>query len=119
MSNTNRKLVHYVEHEGQELPFRVSYMAISKWQAETKKDLGDLDEVTTDLTLLEPLFYQALVVGHKFEKRELKIEREDVEMILDLCMVEFLTALTDFFQEVEAGTVQRGPKDTPPKKKRK
>ena len=84
--------MNYLEYKGDKLPVRISYFAVSQFQAETKKSLN---EVANDLALLEPLLWYGLQAGHKAEGKDLKVKREDVVWILDECFSSFMQIFAD------------------------
>ncbi len=92
-------MVEYIEYKGEKLPFLVSYAALSQWEKETGKNFTQIDEAFQQITLLEPLFYYALVSGHRFEDKELKIKREDCQYILDVCWIDFSQKAGNFFSK--------------------
>lgn len=89
--------VKYLDYKGDKLPYRVSYKSISKWQEETGKSLSDLEEIDSQLSLIEPLFYWAVVVGCKYDGIELKYKRDELEDVLDDNWMEFMSGIGDFF----------------------
>jgi hypothetical protein len=91
--------VKFLKYEGEKIPYRISYLAIKGWQEETGKSLNDLDEVDKDLGLLEPLVFHAITTGYKVNKQEMKFKREDIGLILDECMFDFMQGMGDFFQK--------------------
>jgi len=91
--------MNYLNYQGNKLPVRVSYYAIKHFQLDTKKPIDDIDD---DISLMEVLLYYALQAGHKAEGREMTLTRDQMEMILDECMDEFINSFTDFFQNLSA-----------------
>lgn len=86
--------VQYLPYKGQKYPVRISYYAIKKFQQETGKSIEELD---SDISLLESLLWYGLVAGAQAENSELTIKREDMEFVLDESLVEFNEMLMSFF----------------------
>lgn len=99
----------YFKYGKEKLPYKVGYWAMKKWQLETKKGFDEVDEVATDLNLMEPLVYFALEKGFKDEGLEFKLDREDIADILDQDdnFLEFTIEMMDFFQRVAEGVQKR------------
>lgn len=104
-------MVNYIEYGGEKLPIRITFTVLKKYQGETKKSIEDLDALSTDLTLIEPLFYYALEAGHKADKKVFEIKREEIDDILDECWQEFLENMDKFiYFGANAKPVQDGKK---------
>jgi hypothetical protein len=86
--------VKIITYKGQKYPVRVSYYCIKKFEEETGKKLEQLD---SEITLLEVLLWYALVAGHTAEGIDLVIPRSEMEFVLDECMSEFNDAILSFF----------------------
>jgi hypothetical protein len=91
--------VKFLKYEGEKIPYRISYLAISEWQKETGKGLNDLDEIDKDMSLLEPFFYHAVKTGYRVNKQEMPYSREGIIDVLDECLFEFMEGMGDFFQK--------------------
>ena len=91
--------VKFLKYEGEKIPYRISYLAISEWQKETGKGLNDLDDIDKDMSLIEPLFFHAIATGYKVNKEEMKWSREQISLILDECLFDFMEGMGDFFQK--------------------
>lgn len=89
--------VKFIKYNGEKLPFRISYKAIAEWQKETKKSISDLDKIESDLSMLEPLLYHSLLVGHKHVQKEMTLKREDMQDVLDESWMDFVGGMGDFF----------------------
>lgn len=74
----------------QKLPVKVSYGVYKNFGNETGKSVEAIDE---SIELYEPLLWFSLISGHKAQRKELKLKREDMEMILDDCFQEFVDIL--------------------------
>jgi hypothetical protein len=90
--------VKFIKHEKEKIPFRISYLSLKQWQGETGKTLADLDQIDTDLALLEPLFFHAVTVGYNVAGQKNPFTREELTMILDDCWLEFRSGVGSFFQ---------------------
>lgn len=93
-------MIDFITYDEEKLPIRISYSAIKRYELETKKPIGKIDE---SIENLEILLYYGLMAGHKAEKKELSFEREDMEWILDECLEEFNNILTGSFQTPTEG----------------
>ena len=87
-------IVQFLPFRGQKYPVRISYYAIKKFQQETGKAIEELD---TDIALLESLLWYGLVAGAQAENNELTLKREDMEFVLDESLIEFNEILMSFF----------------------
>jgi hypothetical protein len=87
-------LVQYITYKDQKWPVRISYYCIKKFGQETGKKI---EEIETDISLLEVLLWYGLVAGHQAEKQPLTLKREDMEFVLDESMTEFNEIILSFF----------------------
>ncbi|MFP4047478.1 MAG: hypothetical protein ACLFT4_06930 [Bacteroidales bacterium] len=87
-----------------DLPVRISYYAMKKYQEETGKSLmtqfqnGFSDMMSGELEYL--LFY-SLRRGFQVDKKEFKFEMKDMEDILDESFFEFIKLIPEFFPQAE------------------
>ena len=95
-------IVQYISYKGEKLPLRISYYAIKMFQQETGKEIEELE---SDISLLEVLLWHGLVAGHKVENKPLTLKKEDMEFILDESLDEFNSAMMSFFP-VSTGVVE-------------
>ena len=86
----------HITYRGEQLPLRISYYAITRFQEESKRDISEIDQ---DVKLLEILLWYALVAGHNAEAKEMKIKRDDAPFILDESIEEFNEVLMSFFPQ--------------------
>ena len=87
-------MVQNLNYLGEKYPIRISYYAIKNFQTETGKDISELDE---DISHLETLLYYSLVAGHRAEKKEMTLTKDDMEFMLDECLTEFNDLILNFF----------------------
>lgn len=73
-------MVNYIEYKEEKHPIRISYYALKQFQLETGKSIEALDE---DMANIEILLWYGLIAGSKAEGKELTLEREDMEFLLD------------------------------------
>jgi len=85
-----------IPYDGKKLPMRVSYKAIIGFEKHTKKKVDDLD---SDMTLMEPLLYFALKSGHEAEGIDFDFKMEDMADILDESLAEINNNIADFFSK--------------------
>lgn len=85
-------MVEYITYQGKQLPVRISFLAINNSEKDLKKmkkELKAQGDEPTELDYLEPLLYHSLIAGHYAEKRVFDIKRDEVQYILDECLMEF------------------------------
>ena len=91
---------HIKTSEDKDIPFCISYSAISLWSNETKLKMEELDE-NLDMQSLEPLFYYSLLAGYR-QKREkcpyMDRKSDEYVMMLDDLFFVWLKTMPDFFQ---------------------
>lgn len=75
-------MIKYIEYKGKKLPFKFSYYALSRFQADTNLSINSLSE-PKNLIHFETLMYYALEAGHKLEGLEFTITKEDVAWMFD------------------------------------
>lgn len=97
-------MVQYINYKGEKYPVRISYYAIKKLKDEGKNiQLGVDDQslASMDAEILEILLYHSLIAGAKAENKEMELPREEMEWVLDECMLEFIKLLPLFFPKAE------------------
>lgn len=96
-------MIKYLKtEEGKEYPFSISYTALSLWQEETGKKIEQL-ESGLQLNEIEPLFYYALVSGHRASSKVFNIKRKSDEysILIDDLWFKFINSIPDFFQGLQ------------------
>ena len=96
-------MIKYLKtEEGKEYPFSISYSALAQWQDETGKKIEEL-ESGLQLKEIEPLFYYALVSGHRSFRKVFKMKRKSDEytMLIDDLWFKFINSIPDFFQGLQ------------------
>lgn len=96
-------MIKHLKVKEENLPIRISYFALKKFQEETGKSLmggeGLQDMFTGELEVL--LFY-GLQSGHKMEGKVFSYKKEQMEDILDMCLFEFIKLIPEFFPKDDA-----------------
>ena len=90
-------MVEYLEIEGEKYPVRIGYYVMKNVKAETGKSLSQALEHSRkeeDYSVHETILYYAMKMGAFAEKTEMKFERKDMEMVLDLCFYEYMALFT-------------------------
>ena len=88
-------MVDYIEYKGQQLPFKICYYSLSRFQKETGKDLSVINDISKNMYDFEILIYHAFKAGHLMEGKEMTITRDDVPFILDKGIEQALQAISD------------------------
>ena len=88
-------MVKFIDYEGQQIPYSVGYYALKRFKGETGKDFEETDD--NDLEALEIIAWYSIEAGCKIEKIENPLTREDIELFLNSCMVEFSQSIPDSF----------------------
>lgn len=98
-------MVRYLTYyDNQKLPIRLSYRVFKGLKEELKTiDMSKLDDL--DPELMETMLWFGLKSGHAAEKKPFEMKKEDMEDILDECMIEFLNLIPEFFPEAKMGNV--------------
>lgn len=78
---TKTTMIQYIDYQGQKLPYRTSYLAFTWFEEEMGKPYTQIDEQSPKE--VEALFFYSLKAGHRAEKQEFSIKREDIPDILD------------------------------------
>jgi len=113
-------MTEIIKYQKKEYPVSVGYYALKHTSRELttdgKEDLSMDAILSGNLETYEPLLWYSLVAGHKKEEKELTLQREDVEIMLDDVLWDFLAIIPKFFPK---GNVVKGAIKTPvpPKKK--
>ena len=95
-----------LKYKGKEYPVRCGYYALKHTSLEVKKQTGkelNMDNIMQeqDITIMEPLLFHSLVMGAKIEEKELDLQREDMEFMLDICLKEFIEIFTNSLPKEE------------------
>ena len=99
--------INYLDYQGEKVPYSIGYFALSQWQEETGKSLIDIDSLEDNLLMLEPLFFHAVIAGYKIVDKLNKRSREELQFVLDLCWLQFIAGMKDFFPKgVKAQTAK-------------
>lgn len=115
-----------INYNGKEYPVKVGYYALKHTAREIKetqgRDIGIMDVLSDDITVLEPLLFHSMVMGARLENQVFQIERIEAEFILDECLPEFMRLIPKFFKanfgnEEETKKEEANPKATTEEKK--
>jgi len=91
-----------INYNGKEYPVKVGYYALKHTAREIKetqnREIGIMDVLSDDITVLEPLLFHSMVMGARLEKQIFEIERKDAEYVLDECLPEFMRLIPKFFK---------------------
>ena len=97
-----------IKYKEKEYPVKVGYYALKHTSKEVKEKHGgadmSMDDILgADIEVYEPLLYHSLVMGAKIMDKPLDLGREDMEFILDSCLVEFTDIVTKSFPSPKQG----------------
>lgn len=117
-------MVEYVTYNGEQLPICVSYIALKRLRKELNIDITNASQID-EFEVMEPILFYGLEDGFRQMKKEFPFKREEMEIVLNDCWIEFQALLPTFFPEemakmlVAGGqTVQSIPTSTPTRKKK-
>lgn len=85
-------------------PVKISYYALSRLQMETGLTP---DDITTNMSLLEPLFFYSVEAGCKETGQVFDLKREDVPFLLDDVYTEYIQLFSFFFPTPEEGVSKK------------
>lgn len=88
----------YLEYNGEKLPYNTSYIAYKKFEELTGEPYSKYDDSKSKH--VEALFWGSLIAGHKVAKQELKLNQEDVELILDSVYPQIIAESVKVMREV-------------------
>ncbi len=93
--------MQYLKYKEDYLPVKISYSALKRTMEYHEKETGNKlnlqNIMTAGLVIYEPLLYYGLVAGHRAEERDLPYKIEDMEIILDDCLMEFIQLVAASF----------------------
>jgi hypothetical protein len=97
-------MIKFFDFQGKQIPYKLSLLALQKWEASQKNKEGD-DYLT--------LFKYALEAGHKISGEKFDLTPEQVEILFENYSLEFLDEILDFFSTVQekmnkVGAVMQG-----------
>lgn len=100
-------MVEYIEIKGKNYPIRIGYFALKNTSKEMEQKNGNgkklkiEDLIGDDIEVYEPLLYYSLVQGAKITDQDMDFERDDMEWVLDLVMMDFVSLIPKFFPTAE------------------
>lgn len=110
-----------INYNGKEYPVKVGYYALKHTAREIKesqgRDIGIMDVLSDDITVLEPLLFHSMVMGARLEKQVFEIKREEAEYVLDECLPEFMRLIPKFFKANFGNEEEAKPEATTEEKK--
>ena len=105
-------MIQSITYKGKKYPYRIGYRALKK----VKFELGREFEYTPDsldYEALEALLFYAIEGECIKEGIELDIKREDMEFVLDDCLIDLISSIRAFSQAAEKAAAETA---RPPKK---
>lgn len=107
----------YIKHNNEKYPIRVSNTVLGEWQEET----GKTEMKNMNFRDMRILLEHSLKAGHRFAKKEYKLEDTDIELMVDdqSTVKQFLELIPGFFNATTkeaAGGVTGNPQVPNPKK---
>jgi len=95
-------MVDYLNYDGKKLPIKISFSALNAFEKETGLTMSKIGE---ELKNHEIILWYALKAGHYKAKEEFKIEREEVEWILDECLGQYQKIFMDSMIKLQSDLV--------------
>jgi len=86
--------VAHVTFNGKRLPIKLGYYTLKMMQ---KEHNVSMEQLQGQFELYEPLLFYSLKQGHKVENIPFELTMEDMEMVLDDCLFEFIELIPSFF----------------------
>jgi len=104
-----------IDFEGNPVPIAVGYYALKRFKQERGYEFEESKE-GNELDDLEVLFWYSVEAGFKHKKRQNPeypdnpySRDDDLELMLDSCLIEFSKSIPSFFQIPEATPKTSGP----------
>jgi hypothetical protein len=88
----------YLRYKDTTLPYNTSYIAYKKFEELTGKPYSKYDD--TNPEHVEALFWGSLIAGHKVEGKELKVKRENCDVIMDEVYPQIIEESVKIMREV-------------------
>ena len=93
--------MQYITYKKENLPVKISYSALKNTINHHRKETGDQLDLqnimAAGIDIYEPLLFYGLRAGYKAEEKEFPWKIEDMEFILDDCLMEFIQAVSASF----------------------
>ena len=90
-------MIEYITYKKKKYPVRVSYFALKHMSKETGGKMEMTDIGNMDIEMYEALLFFALQAGARAADVEFKFKREEMELVLDECLMEFVGVIPKFF----------------------
>jgi|AntRauTorckE6833_2_1112554.scaffolds.fasta_scaffold26451_2 hypothetical protein len=109
-------MIKYLKTESfGELPIRIAYSALKRFQEKTGKSLMDEGALQNIYGgEIEDLLFYAIESGCKAEKKTFELKQDQMEEVLDECLFDFIKLIPAFFPKQEESAM---PKASRPQKK--
>ena len=78
--------VKYIEYNEKKYPVKLGVFSLQEMQ---EREGIDLSEMETNISLYKPVLFLALQLGARIKKEKLELSEEDMDLVLDECMIEF------------------------------
>jgi hypothetical protein len=90
-----------IEINGINYPIIINFYVIGEFQKETGLSFDVLVDLENKLYLVEPLLWHALRIGHIVEKKEFKLTRDDMAIVMsdNDVYTKFIAVITKFFPQ--------------------
>jgi len=100
-------MIKLIKINGVEHPIRVSYSALKAVKDTHGKSISKVTE--DELEVYETLLFASLKSGYQATQRssEFKFKKEEMELALDDCYVDFLKIVPEFFPKEGPGDIQK------------
>jgi len=92
--------VKYIKYNEKQYPVKLGVFSLQEMQ---NRDGIDLSDMETNISLYKPVLFLALQLGARIKKEPLELLEEDMDLVLDECMVEFSLMIPEWIGvEVES-----------------
>lgn len=92
--------VKYIKYNEKKYPVKLGVFSLQEMQNKEGIDLSDME---TNISLYKPVLFLALQLGARIKKEPLELLEEDMDLVLDECMVEFSLMIPEWIGiEVDA-----------------
>jgi hypothetical protein len=88
--------VRFITYNDKKYPVKLGIYSLQVLQQEHGVVLEDIEK---DFKVYQPVLFKALQLGARIEKVELDLLEEDMDLVLDQCLVEFTEIFPSFFDQ--------------------
>ena len=85
--------VKYIEFNEKKYPVKLGVFSLQEMQ---EREGIDLSEMETNISLYKPVLFLALQLGARIKREPLELKEEDMDIVLDECMVEFALMIPEW-----------------------